>query len=241
MWWFLEPHVMQLCHPSRRTHPHCLPLREYSRLTRNPSQFLGQDEMPSSNYRYMHQRMQYITPLLPPNWMAVVKSFWKAKDAATICQRMTVPKTELHETWVDEGADGFKMGKPVEMTVEAKGSIGFSGFCRWALGDQSYQHNNGHTGTIEFRSMESTLDPVLILNWLAVVTRLYDFARRGNTADILGILEKATMPDSKYDGFQLLEDLGLPTQAEYFGAKANTHTEEIVERLDTLFVPVLPK
>ncbi|KAI1453468.1 hypothetical protein F4805DRAFT_366417 [Annulohypoxylon moriforme] len=228
MWWFLERYVMQLAHPSRLTNEACLPLRENSQISRNPIEELEKDEMHSVDYAHMYQKMQYIIPLLTGPEMTIIQSFWKAKNAATICQRLTVPVNK----WVRMGV----MQMPVP--GEGKGSIGFSGFCRRALPEINV-HNNGHTGTIEFRCMEGTLDPLLIINWLAVVTRLYDFSRRGNTADILGILQKSNLGlgTGQYSGLQLLEDLGLPIQAEYFRTKIETQPEKMSEELKTLFVP----
>ncbi|KAI1214178.1 uncharacterized protein F4807DRAFT_468125 [Annulohypoxylon truncatum] len=230
MWWFLERYVLQLAHPSRRTHPECLPLREHSRIAQGLEDLdLEKHEMHPSNFAHMYQQMQYIVPLLTGQEMDIIKSFWKAKDAAIICQRMTVPATQ----WVDVGW-GVKLPRP----TEARGSVGFSGFCRWGLRSSINLHNNGHTGTFEFRSMESTLDPLPIINWLAVVTRLYDFSRRGNTGDILGILQKALAFEPQYSGVQLLQDLGLPVQAEYFQAKIERQPTTLMEDFNTLFVPV---
>lgn len=177
VWWFLERYVTELAHLSRRTHEQCLLLREYSRLARDPKiSMVKEDEM------------QRVIPALPSD---VVQSFWKAKDTATIYQKLSMPMSKYRSQ------------------VEGKGSIGFAGYCRNRLEHVITSHNNGHTGTLEFRSMKGTLDPLLIVNWLAVVTRLYDFARRGNTADIQVILQKVYLGGDNYSGVQLFYDIQL--------------------------------
>ncbi|XDG10346.1 hypothetical protein ABKA04_009961 [Annulohypoxylon sp. FPYF3050] len=216
MWWFLERYVTELAHPSRRTHEQCLPLREYSRLARGPKIcMVKEDEMHPASFADMYQQMQHIIPALPSD---VVQSFWKVKDAAPICQKLSVP-----------------MSKYPKSQVEGKRSIGFAGYFRNGLEHVITSHNNGHTGTLEFRSVEGTLDPLLIVNWLAVVTGLYDFARRGNTADIRGILQKAHLGGDNYSGVQLFYNLGIPAQAEYFDAKIKGHN---VEEHTEYFVPI---
>ncbi|KAI0893800.1 hypothetical protein F4806DRAFT_474460, partial [Annulohypoxylon nitens] len=101
-----------------------------------------EDEMHPASFAEMYQQTQYIIPALPSD---VVQSLWKAKDAATICQKLSVPMSRC------------------KSQVEGKGSIGFVGYCRNGLEYLIISHNNGHTRTLEFRCMEDTLDPLLIV------------------------------------------------------------------------------
>ncbi|KAI2462949.1 hypothetical protein F4781DRAFT_418250 [Annulohypoxylon bovei var. microspora] len=239
MWWFLENYVLELVHPSRRTHPECLPLRRYSRLARFSEEELEGENMHPGDFAYWYRQMHFLLPHISSGDMMQMEGIWRADNSVTIAQRMMVPITK----WYTMEMTGLK--KP--LLTEGRGSVGFSGFCKWGLHTMINEHNNGHTGTLEFRSLESTLDTTLVVNWLAVVTRLFDFARRGNTRDIMGIMTRAIVaeagavisPETKaeYSGLQLLEDLGLPEQAQYFKTKIQGHSESMTEEFDTLFVP----
>ncbi|KAI1383075.1 uncharacterized protein F4822DRAFT_91860 [Hypoxylon trugodes] len=227
LWWFLEQHVMDLVHPSRRTSPHCQPIAEKSRLARmsgmDVSKELSEEGMFPANFKHSYEQILYIAPpslfLHGIEWERI-KTIWYAEDADTICQKMTVPVTKEITMSIPAGGD------TTFFRTESRGSVGFQGFTKNATPEDRCSHNDGETGTVEFRCMEGTLDPLLILNWLAVVIRIYDFSRRGNTADIKALIQRArgAVP---YDGLQLLEDLGLPEQFEYFQEKIRNHWKEI--------------
>ncbi|KAI0838850.1 hypothetical protein F5Y06DRAFT_303485 [Hypoxylon sp. FL0890] len=236
MWWLLERHVQDLAHPSRRTHPACQPLRSGSRLARmDPSDLqyeLEEGGMDKLSFRNWHRQMHFIVPTIALNTaeMNQIESIWRAKDGKSIVQKMTVQtmQTETMEL----------TGQKSKFPCEGRGSVGFQGFCEGAIGIP-LAHNDGYTGTIEFRSMESSLDPLLILNWIAVVVRLFDFSRRGNTGDIMGILARAQTEDGSFNGLNLLQDLGIDQQYVYFADKMEADkTRDITqESLPTLLVP----
>ncbi|KAI1100239.1 hypothetical protein F4804DRAFT_336462 [Jackrogersella minutella] len=234
LWWFLERHIQNLAHPSRHAHPDCQSLRDKSRLARMPPDKLKEGGMDDMSFAHFYQQMHFILPITTLNPLEIqqIESIWRGKNAKEITQKMLVPILQ----WVTM-TSGDLVGKRAALPTYGRGSVGFQGFCEGALHYIPLRHNDGHTGTIEFRSMESSLDPFLIVNWLAVVTRLFDFARRGNTADIMGIISRSQVRDGSYTAIHLLQDLGLPEQARYFKDKIANHSEDCVERLDTLFVP----
>ncbi|KAI0140014.1 hypothetical protein F4776DRAFT_677262 [Hypoxylon sp. NC0597] len=235
MWWLLERYVQELAHPSRSEHPACQSLKMKSRLARTSAADLeheiAEGGMRKINFANWYKQMHAI---LPTTAMSArdnqqLECLWRSKNALEIVQKMTVPteKTVTMEL----------TGEKVTHQFEGRGSVGFQGICEGGLGI-ALPHNDGHTGTIEFRCMEGTLDPLLIIHWVAVVTRLFDFSRRGDTTDIMGMLEKGQRYDGSYSGLALLQDLGLPEQYEYFKGKTTNdkHLDITKETLDTLFV-----
>ncbi|OTA57674.1 hypothetical protein K449DRAFT_449926 [Hypoxylon sp. EC38] len=239
MWWLLERYVQELAHPSRSGHPECQPLKTKSRLARMSAIDLEEDiaenGMSKLNFANWYKEMHAILPTVAMSVGDIeqLECLWRSKNGKEIVRKMTVPRQKK----IIMQQSGAKTGT---LHFEGRGSVGFQGICEGAS-DIPLPHNDGHTGTVEFRSMEGTLDPLLIVQWLAVVTRLVDFARRGNTIDLMGILEKGQKYDGSYSGLALLQDLGLPEQYEYFKSKVtNDKNIDITkETQETLFLDEL--
>ncbi|OTB05549.1 hypothetical protein M426DRAFT_10594 [Hypoxylon sp. CI-4A] len=244
LWWLIEKQIFELVHPSRYNHLDCQPLRLSSNLAKMSSQELDKElkegGMSEINYTGWYNQMHYILPSSNSvDQRRQVESIWRAKDSKAITEKMLVLAPRSFETPSAKG----------KMLMFWRGSIGFQGFCEGALPFLSrLPHNDGRTGTLEFRCMQGTLDPLHIAHWLRVVTRLYDFSRRGNTADIMGILHKALGvvdgPEGvkEYSGLELLRDLGLPDQADYFTSfvqeyKSLEDSWRIRETKERFFVP----
>ncbi|KAI0000611.1 hypothetical protein F4779DRAFT_635669 [Xylariaceae sp. FL0662B] len=227
LWWFLEPFLESLAHPSRATHPKCLPLRENSRLFHTRQEELTRNGLPDPEFeplrQYMHQTFPYM--LRGGRLEAEIESIWRSVDGKSLARKMSVLTTKNVRMRVT--------GAISQVPTWNTGSVGFHGFCRGALPENSRVHNDGDTSTIEFRTMESTLDPMAILNWLAVLVRLFDVSRRAVPADILAIIYKAT---SLYDILDLLRDLNLEEQAKYYSEKAVLDRIPVEESIDNLFV-----
>ncbi|KAI1405337.1 hypothetical protein F4819DRAFT_501976 [Hypoxylon fuscum] len=230
--WFIEDHILLLCHQSRRTHPACMPLRRNSKLAVKPHdeliEELTEEGLNKEDYEYWYNQMQYITPktYLDKRARDEVESIWRSKDAKTLLQKLASGRTVTEYN--------AEIRATVSNQFWGRGSVGFQGFCQDALREGRVEHNNGHTGTIEFRSMEGTLDPILMLHWITICLRLIDFSRRGNTADVMAIIARSTGP---YGGLNLLQDLGLQNQAIFFGTRASTYGPNITqETRETLFV-----
>ncbi|KAL7628027.1 hypothetical protein AAE478_002223 [Parahypoxylon ruwenzoriense] len=233
LWWFVEKYVQSLVHPSRRMHPECQLLTEQSYLHKlnhdELYQGLVDDSMGRSNFGLYYSLMQKILPhtSVQPRAANEIEYIWRAKDGKTLAQSLLVSKYELFTMQ----ATGMRLPN----LTWGRGAIGLQGFCERAYPSSLKKNNDGETGTIEFRSMEGTLDPLLVLNWLAVVTRLFDISRRGNHDDVMGIIHKA---GGTYNGIELLKDLDLPEQASYFQEKiVNQETNTAQESMSTLFVP----
>lgn len=234
MWWFIEHHIWSLTHPSRREELESNSLRAFSLLGALPMEDLletyNNDGKRRADFIQGYRAMHAIIPRqrMLRRERAEIEVMWRADDAKILCQMMTVMKIE--PVRMRQGM----LTKP--FPTFGRGNLGFQGFCKDALPVKVPQNNNGDTGTVEFRTMEGTLDPELIIHWVTVVIRLYAFAWMGNSNDIKVILARAGA--SSYDGPTLLEDIDLPIQAEYFRQKAKDD-EENVRRgsVDESFVP----
>ncbi|KAI4863358.1 hypothetical protein F4820DRAFT_459601 [Hypoxylon rubiginosum] len=232
LWWFVETHVFLLSHHSRRINGKCLPLTRHSRLNTMNDEELAEeieDGLQGADFAYLHERMHHIVPtcILSRRERDEAEFIWRAKDTNALVHQLLVHKLEL--VAMDD------TGRLEADATLGRGSLGFQGFCEGAQPNPS-MHNDGETGTIEFRNMEGTLDPALILNWVIVLIRLFDLSRRGNTSDIMAIIEKSR---GAYGGLPLLRDLGLEEQAAYFQNKVN-HPNNISETFENLFVDAYP-
>ncbi|KAI1774986.1 hypothetical protein F4818DRAFT_57469 [Hypoxylon cercidicola] len=229
LWWFVETHVFLLSHHSRRRNGKCLPLKEHSRLHTMDDEELAEelaDGIQGADSAHLYQQMHSILPTtqISNREQDEVELIWRAKDAQTLTRLLLVDKIEL------VAMDGTGVFKP--NPTLGRGSLGFQGFCEGADPHNARKHNDGETGTIEFRNMEGTLDPLLILNWVTVLIKLYEISRRGKTRDIMAIIAKSR---DSYGGLPLLRDLGLEEQAAYFQTKVN-HADSIPETLENLFI-----
>ncbi|KAI2606566.1 hypothetical protein GGR54DRAFT_620675 [Hypoxylon sp. NC1633] len=247
MWWFVEDHIQSLAHPSRREHPDCQPLRKNSKLATMSDykleSYLERGGMDDVDFGHYYKMMNYITPFgcLLRREQKEIESIWRSRGAKKLTRKMEVWTVEMIDMDdVNSPTPGGKKRRE-RHDIRGRGSVGFQGFCEGARKTipTLRQHNNGETGTLEFRSMESTLDPQLIFHWVAVVMRLFDFCRRGNTSDIMAVIVKAARRNT-YTGIQLLEDIGIPLQARYFERKISTHGVPNTETMETLFVPPYP-
>ncbi|KAI1371710.1 hypothetical protein F4677DRAFT_288758 [Hypoxylon crocopeplum] len=233
LWWVLEKHILSLVHPSRLDHFACKPLTKYSRLSKMTSEelrdYLLTEGMHRGTFEIFYNQMHSIVPItsMIRRETDEIECIWRCVDAEEIAQKMEVDVYQLIKMHLT--------GRREPWLTWGRGSIGFQGFCEYAWPESLKKHNDGETGTIEFRSLQGTLDPLLIANWLAVVIRLYDFAHRGNTDDIMAIIQRSVA--SRYTCIDLLEDLGLPEQAKYFKKEIGSHTRDITnESMDSLFV-----
>ncbi|KAI6085875.1 hypothetical protein F4821DRAFT_239794 [Hypoxylon rubiginosum] len=230
MWWFIETHMFLLSHYSRRTNGKCLPLREYSKLKRMSDEELAsalEKGHQGADFAWLYQRMHYIMPArIFTREMREIEFIWRAKDAKTLVQMLLVNKMALLDM---HGEGNFAMDH-----TEGRGSLGFQGFCEGADPTSARKNNDGETGTIEFRSMDGSLDPELVYNWVTLLIRLYDICRRGKTTDIIGIIART---QHGYGALPLLRDLGLTEHAAYF--EAHVPQAEKVETLENLFLPPL--
>ncbi|KAI5865138.1 hypothetical protein GGS23DRAFT_557861 [Durotheca rogersii] len=234
LWWFIEPQVQCLADRSRHTHSECQLLTQRSRLHRTPQAELVEELTKNGSYdgtwKLFYDRVSALVPqaLIPRRLSDELEAIWSAEDAKAIAQMMAVP--------VVIGIVMEETGAVAPFSTWGRGSVGFQGFCQGAWPESVKGNNDGETGTIEFRSMEGTLDPLLIVNWLAVVIRLVDFARRGNHDDIRAIIHKAL---GMYSVVDLLKDLDLAEQATYFTSKLMEQESKDLtqEAMDTLFVP----
>ncbi|XXG98174.1 hypothetical protein Hte_004495 [Hypoxylon texense] len=229
LWWFVERPLFLLSHHSRRINGKCLPLTKHSILHTMDNEQLAEaieDGFQRNEFAPLYEQMHYILPetVLTQREQDEVEFIWRAKDTKQLVHQLLVQKMEL-VAMADEG----RLEPDPLLGI---GSLGFQGFCEGAVPNNPSAHNDGETGTIEVRNMEGTLDSTLILNWVTVLVRLYDLARRGHTGDIMSIIYKSK---GVYGGLDLLRDLGLPDQVEYFQAKVN-RPNYMLERFDNLFV-----
>ncbi|KAI1073654.1 hypothetical protein F5B20DRAFT_498033 [Whalleya microplaca] len=228
LWWFIEPLIESLAHPSRATHPMCLSLRQHSYIRYTRSEELTQEWGCNKNfaplYTYMHQMFPHV--LRGGRLETEIESIWRSVDAKSLARKMSVQIWEL-DTMETTGAQ-------VPYPTWDTGSVGFHGFCEGALPENTRPHNDGRTSTIEFRTLESTLDPLLIIHWLAVLVRLFDFSRRAPPSDILAIICQST---SDYTAMELLRNLGLEEQVYYFSDKKVSDRFSNSESKENSFVP----
>ena len=90
----------------------------------------------------------------------------------------------------------------------------------WNL--RSYYHEMKKK-TIEFRQHESTFDVSQIENWIKVCIGLVAFSMRVNSEDLAAflrsVIENGEFVNEEYMVEKLLHHIGLPEQAEFYGAR----------------------
>ncbi|KAI1762948.1 hypothetical protein GGR53DRAFT_521308 [Hypoxylon sp. FL1150] len=229
LWWFIETHIFLLSHWRRRRNGKCLPLTQHSVLKRMSDEELARElekGHQGASFAHLYEQMHYIMPsAITKRERDEVEFIWRAKDAKTLCQKLLVHKVELVN--MGFGNDFLAMNH-----VEGRGSLGFQGFCEGADAYSSRKNNDGETGTIEFRSMDGSLDPELIYHWVTLLIRLYDISRRGKTSDIMGIIART---QNSYGALPLMRDLGLHEQHAFFEAAMNSPDKG--ETMDNIILP----
>lgn len=86
----------------------------------------------------------------------------------------------------------------------------------------AYNFNNvfGVKGTVEFRQMESTLDPVHLRNWAIVCYKLVIFAKKSDVPKFKNMLQCLLYDKDQYDIWSLLRDIKCRESVmEWFKAK----------------------
>ncbi|KAK8069058.1 hypothetical protein PG994_005674 [Apiospora phragmitis] len=100
----------------------------------------------------------------------------------------------------------------------------------------------GNTNTFEFRHMAGSLDPEHILHWAHVCIGIVDFARNTDAPAFREQVSKFLHPPPGYGGVEVLEDLGLAEEAQFFRSKVDSYKREDFKTFkdgdkDVFFVP----
>ncbi|KAI0376280.1 hypothetical protein F5Y04DRAFT_292826 [Hypomontagnella monticulosa] len=215
LWWFLESRIMALAHPSRHDHVRCRALRDFSVLAHTSNRELERitQESSMSEMNWASCWQDQMRSIMPRNRLSLreeaeVEFIWRVAEAKRLCQMLEVYTVEF----VKMPVTGTREPQP----ILGRGSIGLQGICENAWPESPDRNNDGHTGTIEFRFMQGTCDPLLTAHWLAIVTRLFEISRSGSDYSIMALIFKCSRPHTKYSSIELLFDLGLFDQVQVF-------------------------
>lgn len=96
--------------------------------------------------------------------------------------------------------------------MAARGTIGYRRFLPAGK-------TGGNTKTIEFRQMQGSLDPEHIINWVRVCIAIVDFARLSTPTSFKAVMTNIVRAGKAYTGLDLLRDLQLDAEADYFENK----------------------
>ncbi|KAI1504789.1 hypothetical protein F5X99DRAFT_416473 [Biscogniauxia marginata] len=202
LYWLTEEKLLALHHPCRQQSQYSYLLTQMSNLAVDTAADPDPYEWHLDVYGL--DKMEKFVPSQLPQLLGVqLRKIWGCYDIEQLARLMRGAQTK---TSIPRGAVGFKRFLPA----------GKSG---------------GNTQTFEWRQMAGCLDPEHIIQWVRVCVAFTDFARKSSAEEFNGTLGRILERGSSYTGFDLLGDLGLHAEAQYFKKRVDgySRSQEIYE------------
>ncbi|KAK6840556.1 hypothetical protein PG995_016310 [Apiospora arundinis] len=219
--WFADVKLFELHHPSRLKNFYCRPISEYSRLTDvDHTGIIGTVDPEGLDQMSQHvpETMKTMKEGAYRNKYVQLKQMWGRDQVVDIAESMLIKKTSIN-------------------LVQPRGSVGFRRF-------MPKGKSGGNTNTFEFRHMAGSLDPEHMMHWANVCIGIVNFARNTDAASFREQFSKFLhpRPGGSYGGTDILDDLGLAKEAEFFRAKADSYKKGNLDYIqggseDMVFVP----
>ncbi|KAK8098326.1 uncharacterized protein PG998_013812 [Apiospora kogelbergensis] len=219
--WFADNKLFEFHHPSRMNNPFCRKISEFSSLTDvNHENMIDTADLEGLRQMAQHvpETMETMEEGVYRNKYIQLKHMWGQVEVTEIAQSMLIKE----------------IGTTV---VQPRGSVGFRRF-------MPQGKTGGNTNTFEFRHMAGSLDPEHILHWAQVCIGIVEFARNTNASKFREQIAKFLHPPQgiRYGGVEILEDLGLVKEANFFRTKTDAYKKGDLKYFtggdkDTFFVP----
>ncbi|WQF77369.1 Putative amidoligase enzyme [Colletotrichum destructivum] len=190
--WAAEPVLYSLVHPSRSDFETAAPMSTQSALAEEDvlDKYDSDVSTAASTDMEAHLPME----VMPQRLQDMMLALWSAKNIPDILGLL------------QPGDDGHK------------GGLSFASMTRTYFGD-STEITSIYQGTVEFRQLEGTLDPELIMYWTKLVLRIAEVGRDMPAARFSAALSKIVKkyPTERERLSALLEVLGLEEHLTYWG------------------------
>lgn len=222
MMWLLDLHIISLHHPCRWRNKHCELLRNMSKLAAYTNDQGHLIDPMASSIESMEEMHKNIPDDLLDFLLAKIRHIWVLDDLEELAHLMG-NTSDPHAR------------NPMRSAI--RGTVGFRRFL-------SAGKTGGNINTLEFRQMAGTLDPEHILRWIKVCISIMDFARLSSDEAFKTMIGKVAKQGPKYSTADMLRDLSLETEIEFWENKVNLYRTGDVEGLQLyegsehdLFVP----
>ncbi|KAI0477363.1 hypothetical protein GGR56DRAFT_673757 [Xylariaceae sp. FL0804] len=203
LYWVTERMIMDLQHPSRANNHYCFLLTACSELaTKSAAQFVQEENILDAAGLERIGTMEEWVPedfgLLKTGQLRRIWSCASMEELALLLQGNA---------------------ERVPFRTSLRGAVGFQRFLPAGK-------TGGNIQTFEWRQMAGSLDARHICHWVRFTMAFTDFARHSCASRFRELVSKAGQRQGPYTGLELMQDLGLIKEAEFYANKIHVYEHD---------------